>query len=99
MLAKVQLPGALRQGAAIDQFGAGLGQRAFAEGGEFVVKLARQHELEDGIAQEFEPLVVLHGRALFMRDGRVGEGETQQGGIAEPVVQPFLQSLVSGGGG
>jgi len=55
--------------------------------------------LEDGIAQELEPLVVLLGRAQFMRDGRVGKGETQQGGFAVRVGQAFLQSLVSGGGG
>jgi hypothetical protein len=66
--ADAQMPGALGQGPAIDEFGAGLGQRAFAEGGEFLIQLAREDELQDGVAKEFEPLIGLDGRALLMRD-------------------------------
>ena len=43
---------------AVHQFGAGLGQRAFVEAGKFVVEFAGQDELEDGVAEKLEALVV-----------------------------------------
>ena len=52
-----EVPGVLGQRAAVDEFGAGLGQRAFAEGGEFLVKLASKDKLQHGVAEEFEPLI------------------------------------------
>ena len=79
VLAEAQVPGALGQGAAIDQFGAGLGQRAFAEGGELLIQLAREHKLQHGVAEEFEPLVGLHGRALLVGDRGVRQGEHAAG--------------------
>ena len=99
VLANAKVPGAFGQGPAVDELGAGLGQRAFAEGGEFLIQLAREHELQDGVAQEFEALIGLDGRALFMRDRGMGQGELQQGGIAKDIAQPVLQFLVSGDGG
>src|ERR1043166_7516780 len=50
VFAKAQTPAMLGQGAAIDHFGAGLGERAFADGGKLFIQLASEHELKDSIA-------------------------------------------------
>ena len=71
ILTEVELAGALGQGAAINQLGASFGERTFAEGRELLVKLAGKNELEDGIAEELEPLVSLHREALFVGNGRM----------------------------
>ena len=99
MLAQAQVPGALGQGAAIDQLGAGLGERAFTEAGELLVQFAREHELQDGVAQEFEALVGLGGGALLMRDRGMGQGEPQKGRVAKDVTHPLWERIVSGLGG
>ena len=99
MLPEAQFAALLGQRAAIDEFGAGLGQRAFAEGGKFFVQLARQHELQNGVAEEFQPLIRLHRRALLVRDRGMGQREPQQFQVAEDVAQPVLQFLVFGHGG
>jgi hypothetical protein len=79
------------EGAAVDELGAGLGERAFVEGGKFLVQLLGEHELEDGIAEEFKALVVLGGRAEFMGDGRMGERELEQGGILKGMAEAGLE--------
>jgi len=71
MLAEVQMSRVLRERAAIDHFGAGFGQRPLAESRKLLVELARQHELEDSVAQELKPLIGLQRHALLVRDGRV----------------------------
>ena len=58
MRAEVKRAGVFGQRAAIDEFGARLGQRAFVECGKFFVKLARQDELQHRVAEKFQPLVV-----------------------------------------
>ena len=96
MLPEAQVPGALGQGSAVDQLGAGFGQRALAKGGELFIQLAREHKLQNGITQEFEPLIGLHRRSVLMRDRGVRQGEPQESGVAEDVAQPGLQVIVSG---
>ncbi len=66
VLTQPKLPAMLSQGAAIDQFGAGLGQRTFANVGKGLVKLAGQDKLQYGVAKEFEPLVSLKWRTLLV---------------------------------
>jgi len=68
MFAEAKLPRVFGESAAIDQFSTGFRQRTFAEGGEILVKLTSQNELEDRIAQEFEPLVGLDRNTLFVGD-------------------------------
>lgn len=79
------------QGATIDELGAGLGQRAFIEGRKFFVEFVGQRELQDGVAKKFQALIVLDGRSLFMRDGRMGQREPQQRFIAERVSKAGLE--------
>lgn len=83
MFAEAERAGFLGEGAAVHQFGAGLGERAFAERGKFFIQFVRQYELQHGVAEELEPLVVLGGDALFVGDGRMGERELQQRGIGK----------------
>lgn len=49
------------EGAAIDHLGAGFGEGAFADVGEAVVEFGGEDEAEDGVAEEFEALVVGEG--------------------------------------
>ena len=85
MRANGQVPGALRERPAIDELRAGLGQRALVEGGELLIQLAREDELQDGVAKELEALIGLEGRVVLVGDRRVGQGELEQGGIAEDI--------------
>jgi hypothetical protein len=85
--------------AAIHQLGAGFGQRAFIEGGKFFVEFAGQRELQHGVAKEFEPLIVLDGRALLMRHGRMRQREAQQAFVAKRVSKAGLEGGEVGHGG
>lgn len=93
IFAKAEEPAFFREGAAVDKFGAGLGERAFVVSGKFFVQLLREHELEDGVAEEFEALVVLGGRALLVGDGRMGERELEQGGILKRMAEAGLEGV------
>src|ERR1017187_10939925 len=53
MPAETELPALFGECAAVDQFGARLGQRAFAKRGKFFVELPCEHELQNGIAKKF----------------------------------------------
>ena len=79
------------QRAAVDQLGARLGQRAFVERGKFFVQLAREHELQHGVAEKFQPLVVRRWRAGFVRDGRMRERQPQQALVAERITETGLE--------
>jgi hypothetical protein len=68
MLAQAKLASMVGEGAAVDEFGARFRERSFAERREILVELASENELEDGIAQELEPLVGLDRNALFVGD-------------------------------
>jgi hypothetical protein len=68
LLPEAKLAGVFGESAAIDQFGAGLRQRAFAKRWEILVEFASKDELEDGVAKEFEPLIGLDWNALLMGD-------------------------------
>ena len=89
--AQAESPGMLGQRAAVDQFGAALGQRSFIERGKFFVKLVSQDELQHGVAEKFQPLVVRHGHAAFVRDGRMRERQPQQSLVAERVSETGLK--------
>jgi hypothetical protein len=75
--AEAELTGALGQAATVDEFGAGFGERTFAEAGELFVKFASQGKLEDSIAEKLEALIGLKGQALLVRDGGMCQSQTQ----------------------
>jgi hypothetical protein len=99
ILSEAELASLHSQCPAIHQFGAGLGQRAFTESGKFFVELPRQHELQNGVAEKFQPLIRLHGGPLFVRHRRMREREPQQFQVVELVSEFFLEFLVFGHGG
>ncbi len=93
MRAKPQVPALVRQRAAVHQFRPRLGQGAFAKIREFVIQLLRQDELQHSVAEKFQPLIVLHGSALFVR-GKGGDKVVvlTAGTAGQP---PFLEGTAS----
>jgi len=85
--------------AAVDEFGAGLGEWAFVEARKFLVKFACQHELQHGIAKKLQPLVVLDGCSLLMRHGRMRERQAKLIFVAEVVTEAGLEGGEIGHGG
>jgi hypothetical protein len=66
MLAEAELPRVVSEGASIHKFSASFGERAFAKRWKILIELASENELEDSVAEEFEPLIGLDGHALFV---------------------------------
>ena len=95
-VAQGQIASALGQRAAIHQLGPGLGQRPFAEVGKLLEQRARQDQLEDGVAEELQPLVCLNRSALFVGNGRMGERKSQQIHIVEFEFQKALEIVELG---
>ena len=91
MRAEAERAGVFGQRAAVDEFGARLGQRAFVERGKFFIKLVREDELQHGVAEKFQPLVVRRRRAAFVRDGRMRQRQPQQALVAERVAETGLE--------
>jgi hypothetical protein len=48
--------------------------------------------LEHGVAQKFQPLVVLNAHTLLVGDGRVGQSQPQQALAAKDVSESGLES-------
>ena len=101
MRAEAEGAGVFGQRAAVDEFCARLGQRTFIERGKFLVKLLRQDELQHGVAEKFQPLIVRglsrrfvparRGFAWLMGDGRMRERQPQQALVAERVAETGLK--------
>ena len=91
MCAEVKRAGAFGQCAAVDELGASLCQRPFVERWEFFVQLVRENELQHGIAEKFQPLIVRLCPTAFMRNGRMRECDAQQIFVAEFVTETGLQ--------
>ena len=68
MFAEVQAPSFFRECPPVDEFRARFGQGAFAEIRKFYVEFPRQDELQDRVAEKFQPLIVQDPRALLMGD-------------------------------
>lgn len=78
------------EGSAVDQLSAGFGEGAFFGGWEAMEEFGGDGELEDGVAKEFEALVIVGG--LFVpHEGGVGEGLMEESPILERVAQLFLE--------
>jgi hypothetical protein len=52
------------QGAPVDQFGAGLRQGPSSKVGKRSIQFLGQHQLQNGVAQKFQPLIVF-GAGIF----------------------------------
>jgi len=70
-----------------DEVGADAGQIAFVGAAEALEQQARDDEAQDGIAEEFEALVVVGAVAS------VGQGPVQQTGVRETVADALLQGV------
>lgn len=79
------------KGAAVEEGGAAATEGALAVGGEGVKEGVAEEVLEDGVAEEFEALVILWGVGVGGGVGRVGDGGEQKGGVAEAVAEPGLE--------
>ena len=85
--------------ARIHHAGTALGEDSFIHRRILLVKFVREDELQHGVAEKFQALVVLKAGATFVRDGRMREREAQQALVLEPVGQLFLQRSEVGHGG
>lgn len=91
MLPQVQPAGLTGKRGPVHQLGARLGKRAFTELGKAGVQLAGDHELDDGVAEKFEALVVVLAAAGLVSEGRVGEGEGEKVPVAKAITESGFQ--------
>ena len=75
----------LVQGVLLDQVGPHAREIAFRQRPQALVQQTRHREVQDGVPQKFEPLVVV-GREAAVRGGAL-----QQGGVGKGVLQAVLQ--------
>ena len=52
-----------------------------------------EHQLEDGIAEEFKALIAFGDVRIALEERLVGDGPEQQFGIAERVAEALLQLI------
>ncbi len=81
----------------VDQPGAQHGEAALRHLGETAVKLLGHGELQDGVTEELEPLVVGQALALFVAEGGVGERLAQERFVGERVAEAALEIVEPGG--
>ena len=83
----------LRERGAVHELRPCLGERAFAVPRETLVKLVGEDELQHGVAEELQPLVVVLQvpDAGLVRQRRMREREDQQLSVAERVTQRGLE--------
>ena len=91
MFAQTQCAAMQSEGPAIDQLGAGFGERAFVDVAKLFEKFTGQRQLQHRVAEKFQALVVLHGRPLFVGDGGMRERQPQPGFVMEMVTQSGLK--------
>ncbi len=93
-LVELDLPGEPGQGQRARRRGLELGQLALVPAGEGRHREFGGDEAHDGIAEEFEDLVVLGAVGIgFVGVGAVGEGPEEQGPVAEGVADGLLQAF------
>jgi hypothetical protein len=101
MRAEAEGAGVFSQRAAVDEFRAPFCQRTFVGRGKFLVELLRKDELQHGVTEKFQPLIVRgpslrfvparHSFALLMGDGRMRERQPQQALVAERITETGLE--------
>jgi len=99
VLAQVQLLGQRRQRIGVDHGRADLGQLALVGARPVLVEVLGTDQLEDGVAQVLEALVVA-GREVgaLVGEGAVGEGLLEEGDVAEGDPDALLELLQAGAG-
>src|ERR1035437_7392375 len=101
MRAEAEGAGLFGQRSAVDEFRARFCQRTLIERGKFLVELLRKDELQHGVTEKFQPLIVRgpslrfvparRSFALLMGDGRMRERQPQQALVAERVAESGLK--------
>jgi hypothetical protein len=99
--AEAEDAGVFSQRAAVDEFRARFGQRTFVGCGKFLVELLRKDELQHGVPEKFQPLIVRgpslrfvpvrRSFTLLMGDGRMRECQPQQALVAECMAEAGLE--------
>src|SRR5205807_5400899 len=89
IVAEAELLGELGERVGVDHRGARLGQLALGRTRVVLVEILRRDQLEDGVAEIFEALVVTgRDRGALVGEGAVGDGFEQEPGVTE--VNPDL---------
>jgi len=81
---------------AIDETRAQDGETAFGHFGEATIELGGDGQLQDGVAEEFEALVVRDAITFFVAKGGMRESEAQQGLIGKGMAEALLQIIKAG---
>ena len=76
-----------------NELGTCLGQRTLVGLGQALKEQMRQGELQHGVAEEFEALVVRVGALVFVTNAAVRERKLQQRGIAKGMAYDVFQRL------
>ncbi len=84
-IAQPPAPENSRQRAAIHPFGTQVGQHTLVVRREILPEPFRHDELEDGVAQEFQPLVIQGGRCAFLGKGAVRQGTDEEFPVRERI--------------
>ena len=77
-----------------DELGACLGEHSFIGLGQTLEEEMGERELQHGIAEEFETLIISLGTLGFIADAAVRERELKQRGIAKGVSENGFQRVV-----
>ena len=96
MLAQAQPLRLGRESFSIDHLRTRFGQRTFADRSKFFIQLLGEHQPQHRIAEEFQALIVLNVFLQLVRDGGMGQSETQQIRIAKAITQTSLESVEIG---
>ena len=79
-----------------DDAGADFGEVAFAEVGKLIEEILGEDELEDGVAEEFEALIVEVMALGFVTEAGMGERFREQQGVAEFIFEALFERVHAG---
>ncbi len=94
--AEAEALGQEAEAVARDDAGADLGQVAFGKAGELIEEVLGEDELEDGVAEEFEPLVIEMVALGLVAKAGVGERFREEEGVAEFVFETLFERVHAG---
>ena len=93
MVAQANAASLLGQRSAIDHLRASLGERPLVNAWKLTVKFGRQDQLQHGVSEKLQPLIMLDASAVFVRDGRMCDRKAQQIFVLERIPKPGLKSI------
>lgn len=76
-----------------DELGACFGEYAFIGMRKFLVEQLGERELEDGVAQEFQALIVWLGALVFIANAAMSQSELKQCRVAKSVTEDGFQRV------